>query len=123
MGGRGREGVGGRERERERDGGREREREGGREGGRAGGREGGRGRERDALDNDLKWACTVIRIIVSCMSIVMSGVSVQWETKVEDGQKNFDKASKTLRKEVTRFEVVYIVLIATLFKICIFIFL
>ena len=86
-------------------------------------RERERERERDSLDNDLKWACTVIRIIVSCMPIVMSGVSVQWETKVEDGQKNFDKASKTLRKEVTTFEVVYIVLIATLFKICIFIFL
>ena len=30
---------------------------------------------------------------------------LQWEGKVEEGQKNFDKASKMLKKEVKTFEV------------------
>ena len=35
-------------------------------------------------------------------------LSLQWEGKVEDGQKNFEKASRTLKKEVERFEVRFI---------------
>ena len=37
--------------------------------------------------------------------VVMLYHILQWEGKVEEGQKNFDKASKTLKQEVQRFEV------------------
>ena len=32
-------------------------------------------------------------------------VTKQWEKKVEEGQKNFDRVSKVLKREVKRFEV------------------
>ena len=34
-----------------------------------------------------------------------SNTCVQWEGKVEEGQNNFDEISKTLKREVERFEV------------------
>ena len=36
---------------------------------------------------------------------ISSNIRVQWEGKVEEGQNNFDEVSKTLKREVERFEV------------------
>jgi len=36
---------------------------------------------------------------------ISSNTRVQWEGKVEEGQNNFDEVSKTLKREVERFEV------------------
>ena len=43
-------------------------------------------------------------MIVLVMNLITRSLQ-QWESKVEEGQKNFDKASKTLKKEVQTFEV------------------
>ena len=35
----------------------------------------------------------------------LSACSLQWEVKVEEGQKSFSECSKTVKAEVKRFEV------------------
>ena len=47
---------------------------------------------------------------------VFDGVVLQWESKVEEGRKNFEAASETLRQEVKRFEV-WLLVVASLHRL------
>ena len=42
---------------------------------------------------------------MSLPSPFLQPTHMQWEVKVEEGQKKFDEVSKTLKREVERFEV------------------
>ena len=47
-------------------------------------------------------ACQLLQCLPSPF---LQHTHMQWEVKVEEGQKNFDDVSKTLKREVERFEV------------------